>query len=70
MTCEQLKLYRRAPDGTVEVYEMSVENLAQFASTRSARANEIRDLIEDLLAHLPEDEQQTLKQQIKTEGMI
>ncbi len=66
----KLKLYRPVTGSTVEVYEMSVEAVAQYASTRPAKANEIRDLIEELLAHLPEDEQQTFKRRIKTEGMI
>ncbi len=65
-----LKLSRPIPGRTVELYEMSEEILAQYASTRSAKAHEIRDLIEELLEHLPEDERQTFKQRIKTEGMI
>ena len=65
-----LRLDRPVPGYAVEVYEMSEEILAQYASTRSAKAHEIRDLIEELLEHLPEDERQTFKQRIKTEGMI
>ncbi len=65
-----LKLYRPAPGATVEVCEISRENLASHASTRAANAREIRELIEELLEHLPEDERQTFKQRIKTEGMI
>ena len=65
-----LKLHRLIPGRAVEIYEVSEEVLAQYASTRSAKAHEIRDLIEALLAHLPEDARQTFKQQIKTEGMI
>ena len=65
-----LKLYRPVPGGTVEVYEVSEENLSRDASTRPAKAYEIRDLIEELLEHLPEDERRTFKQRIKTEGMI
>jgi hypothetical protein len=66
----KLKLYRPVTGRTVETYEMSEEILAQYASTRSANAQEIRDLIEELLEYLPENERQTFKQQIKTEGMI
>ena len=65
-----LKLYRPAPGATVEVCEISRENLASYASTRAANARETRELIEELLEHLPEDERQTFKQRIKTEGMI
>ncbi len=65
-----LKLYHPVSGRAVEVYEMSVENLSQTASTRSAKADEICNLIEELLEHLPEDERQTFKQRIKTEGMI
>ncbi len=65
-----LKLYRPVSGRAVEIYEMNVENLSQTASTRSAKAHEICDLIEELLEHLSEDERQTFKQQIKTEGMI
>ena len=46
-------------------------SLTSYISTaRPAKAHEIRDLIEELLEHLPEDERQTFKQRIKTEGMI
>lgn len=65
-----LKLYRPVPGQAVEVYEVSVERLSQAGSTRSAKAHEICDLIEELLEHLTEDERQKFKQQIKTEGMI
>ncbi len=65
-----LQLYRPVSGGAVEIYQMSVETLSHTASTRSAKAHEIRDLIEELLEHLPEDERQTFKQRIKTEGMI
>ena len=66
----KLKLYRPVTGRTVEICEVSAEALAQYASTRPAKAHEIRDLIEELLEHLPEDEQETFKQRIKTEGMI
>ena len=65
-----LKLYRLVPGRAVKIYEVSEENLSQTASTRSAKAHEICDLIEELLEHLSEDERQTFKQRIKTEGMI
>ena len=65
-----LKLYHPVSGRAVEIYEMSVEKLSQTASTRSAKADEICNLIEELLEHLPEDERQTFKQRIKTEGMI
>jgi len=65
-----LKVSRPVPGRAVEIYEVSEEILAQYASPRPAKAHEIRDLIEGLLEHLPEGERQTFKQQIKTEGMI
>ncbi len=65
-----LTLYRAVSGRAVEIYEMSAEDLSQTATTRSAKAHEICDLIEELLEHLSEDERQTFKQQIKTEGMI
>lgn len=65
-----LTLYRPVPGRVVEIYEMSVESLSQTASTRSAEAHEICELIEELLEHLSETERQTFKQRIKTEGMI
>jgi hypothetical protein len=49
---------------------MSVENLTRSATPRSAKADEICNLIEELLEHLSEDERQRFKQQIKAEGMI
>ena len=65
-----LKLYRPVSGRAVEIHEMNEEILSQHASTRSAKAHEICDLIEALLEHLSEDELRTFKQQIKTEGMI
>ncbi len=65
-----LTLYRPVSGRAVEIYEMSAEDLSQTAAARSAKAHEICDLIEELLEHLSEDERQTFKQQIKTEGMI
>ncbi len=65
-----LKVSSSLPGRTVELYELSEEILTQYASTRSAKAHEIRDLIEALLEHLTDDERKTFKQRIKTEGMI
>jgi hypothetical protein len=49
---------------------VSEEILAQNESKRSATAREIRELIEALLEYLPDDDKQTFKQRIMTEGMI
>ncbi len=70
MAEEPIKLYRPAPGGTVEIYEIGGDTLAQCSATRAAQPDEIRLLIEELLARLPAEQLRVFKEQLMTEGMI
>ena len=70
MTDERLKLYRPVRGGTVEIYEIDGGSLAECAAGRTAEPDEIRLLIEQLLAQLPAEQLRRFKEQLMTEGMI
>ncbi len=70
MTDELLKLYRLTLGGAVEIYEVHGQQLRQHAQSRTAEADEIRCLIDGLVAQLPAAQRRRFKEQIKTDGMI